>query len=319
MIKILRYTPDHKHDWDTFASNARNNTLLHQRNYMDYHSDRFKDASLMFYDEHERLIALFPACISNNARNTIISHQGLTYGGFIISPMLHTFMLEEIFNITIGYYRTKLAADTLIVKPIPQIYASVPCEEELYLIHRHGGILIERHLSQAIRLDSCLPLSNLRKRCVNKALKNNIIIKEATERNEWDAYHSILKSVLTERHSTTPVHSPAELWSLHCAFPKSIRLLAAYEADQLVAGTIVYTSSNVAHTQYLASSDKGLATGALDLVVFHLLHSDILTACQYLDFGVSTERDGTLNRGLTLQKEGFGARGICYDTYSIPL
>ena len=36
----------------------------------------------------------------------------------------------------------------------------------------------------------------------------------------------------------------------------------------------------------------------------------------YLDFGRSTEGDGSvLNDGLVAQKEGFGGRAICYDTY----
>ena len=36
----------------------------------------------------------------------------------------------------------------------------------------------------------------------------------------------------------------------------------------------------------------------------------------YFDFGKSTEDGGTiLNQQLIHQKEGFGGRGICYDTY----
>ena len=38
------------------------------------------------------------------------------------------------------------------------------------------------------------------------------------------------------------------------------------------------------------------------------------------DFGVSTEQRGSyLNEGLIFQKEGFGGRAICYDTYAIDL
>ena len=36
----------------------------------------------------------------------------------------------------------------------------------------------------------------------------------------------------------------------------------------------------------------------------------------FFDFGKSTEGDGTvLNESLIYQKEGFGARGVCYDWY----
>ena len=36
----------------------------------------------------------------------------------------------------------------------------------------------------------------------------------------------------------------------------------------------------------------------------------------YFDFGKSTERHGEyLNEQLIFQKEGFGGRAVCYDTY----
>ena len=36
----------------------------------------------------------------------------------------------------------------------------------------------------------------------------------------------------------------------------------------------------------------------------------------YLDFGSSTEEQGSvINAGLTAHKEGYGGRGVVYDTY----
>lgn len=46
---------------------------------MDYHADRFQDASLMIYRKGQ-LYALLPA---NRLNNILYSHQGLTYGGLI--------------------------------------------------------------------------------------------------------------------------------------------------------------------------------------------------------------------------------------------
>ena len=44
------------------------------------------------------------------------------------------------------------------------------------------------------------------------------------------------------------------------------------------------------------------------------------TDFKYFDFGISTEHNGRLlNEGLIYQKEGFGGRGICYDTYEYTL
>ena len=45
-----------------------------KRGYMDYHSDRFIDNSLMFYED-DKLIALMPA---SKHGNELRSHGGLT-------------------------------------------------------------------------------------------------------------------------------------------------------------------------------------------------------------------------------------------------
>ena len=72
---------------------------MFDRNYMDYHKDRFFDNSLMFYDGTE-LIAIMPANIN---RGILYSHGGLTYGGLIFSLDVHVSEVLEIFR-KIGEY-----------------------------------------------------------------------------------------------------------------------------------------------------------------------------------------------------------------------
>ena len=47
MIEIIKYDASMARTWDEFVSNSRNGTFLHYRGYMDYHSDRFEDCSLV--------------------------------------------------------------------------------------------------------------------------------------------------------------------------------------------------------------------------------------------------------------------------------
>jgi hypothetical protein len=54
---------------------------------------------------------------------------------------------------------------------------------------------------------------------------------------------------------------------------------------------------------------------AVDAIYEQAMYEDF-PDYEYLDFGRSTEGDGSiLNGGLIAQKEGFGGRAICYDTY----
>ena len=60
-MNIHRYTSSDKPIWDAFVRASKNGTFLFERDYMDYHRDRFFDHSLMFLDDKGRLVALLPA------------------------------------------------------------------------------------------------------------------------------------------------------------------------------------------------------------------------------------------------------------------
>ena len=59
-LQIVRYDASRKDEWNDFVSKSKNGTFLFDRGYMDYHSDRFTDCSLMFY-KHGKLLAMLPA------------------------------------------------------------------------------------------------------------------------------------------------------------------------------------------------------------------------------------------------------------------
>jgi hypothetical protein len=47
-------------DWDRFVAKSRNGTFIHSRAFMDYHSDRFDDQSVLVISNDE-IIGVFPA------------------------------------------------------------------------------------------------------------------------------------------------------------------------------------------------------------------------------------------------------------------
>ena len=57
--KYVKYTNSKKADWDNFIAAAKNATFLFQREFMDYHNDRFEDFSLMIYKD-ENYMLFFP-------------------------------------------------------------------------------------------------------------------------------------------------------------------------------------------------------------------------------------------------------------------
>ncbi|MEZ9999882.1 GNAT family N-acetyltransferase, partial [Vibrio lentus] len=93
---------------------------------MDYHKNVFQDHSLIVKDEKGNIISIFPA---NESNNFIFSHQGLTFGGFLIDRKMTTQKMLDLFNSVLDYYRN-LGFEKLIYKSIPHIYTSIPSEED---------------------------------------------------------------------------------------------------------------------------------------------------------------------------------------------
>ena len=313
-MEIVRYNSFLKGEWDAFVRSAKNSTFLFMRDYMDYHADRFMDVSLMFYD-NKVLRALLPAnyCCDDKA---VVSHGGLTYGGFIFSADVKGSEALVFFDEALRWMKAELDAVRFIYKPVPYIYSLLPAQEDLYALFRVGARLVGRSLSSVVD-NSCRQMfSELRRRKVVKAAKNGV---EYACSDDFSSYWNILTAVLVQRHSCHPVHSLDEILLLRSRFPENIKLYAAYNSGAMLAGCVVYETENVAHIQYIASSDAGREIGALD-GLFDYLFNNVYRDIKFIDFGISTENGGrVLNEGLLFQKEGFGARGVVYDVYEIGL
>ena len=308
-MQIVKYNSEYKNDWDAFVRMSKNGTFLFCRNFMEYHSDRFNDFSLMFYDKNN-LIALLPGNISGD---TLYSHQGLTYGGFILSADSRIESVLELFSSLIEFLN-KNKIKSLIYKAVPHIYHSCPAEEDLYALFRYNAILVSRSISSTINLSKRLKYTQLRKRQIKKAISLRL---EVQENNSYEKFWDVLEINLLAKHQTKPVHSQKEIIDLGSKFPKEIRLFTVSKDAQTVAGCLIFETQQVAHVQYISANEEGKQLGALDFLFDYLLN-EIFTNKKYFDFGTSTEDAGHyLNVGLISQKEGFGARGIIYDTYQI--
>lgn len=306
-IYACNYSKDKKELWNDFILKAKNESFMFNRNYMEYHSDVFKDNSIMFFQDNE-LIAVMPANISEKS---LISHGGLTFGGIISDYSMTTSKMMKIFELLIDYAK-KNDIQKIIYKPIPYIYHKVPANEDLYALYRFNFKLIRRDVSTTINMDNRLELSSRRKRAIKKANKSGIKVERSLN---FEKFMYVLEEILKEKYNVMPVHSSKQIELLASRFPENIKLFGAFDRDNMIAGAIVYETSQVAHTQYLASSYEGKKVGALDLVMDYLING-YYSNKKYFDFGISTEKNGTyLNEGLINQKEMFGGRAVIYDFY----
>lgn len=308
MFEVRRYTPDRADEWNEFVARAKNGTFLFDRQYMDYHADRFADHSLMFYRDGV-LCALLPA---NESDATLYSHQGLTYGGLVMDYKLTAADTLQLFA-DLNSHLHRIGISRVVYKAIPWIYHQLPSEEDLYALTQVcGARLSVRELSTTIMLQRNIRWSRIRRRGVKRAEDAGIVVGVS---QGFDAFWPVLEANLLTNHQVHPVHTVDEMKLLHSRFPKHIVLYTATLNGEVIGGVVMYLTPQVAHAQYSSATPEGKRLGVLDAIYDRIMHQD-MKDYPYFDFGKSTEDAGhILNEQLVFQKEGFGGRAVCYDTY----
>ncbi len=307
---IVPFDKSYSQPWNEFLTKSKNGVFLFDRNYMDYHDERFGDESLMIY-KGNKIISIFPA---NRNEKIIYSHQGLTYGGLIFGEDLKAVEVIKILHLIIEYYRSG-NCEMIIYKSIPFIFHKYPADEDLYALMRYNSTLFRRDIFSVVDISNPIKFSETKGQSVRKCVKNNVSV---IENDEFEEYWQLLTAVL-ERHGATPVHSKEEIKLLKNRFPQNIRLFEARKEQELLAGIVIYDYGNVIHTQYMANSDAGRSIGALDFINHNLI-TEKYKDRKYYSFGSSTENQGKfLNEGLIQQKELMGGRAVVHDFYQIEL
>ena len=307
-LEILGYQDEYCQQWNDFVRKARNGHFLFMREYMEYHKDRFRDASLLIFNEKKNIVALLPASMDGE---TLTSHGGLTFGGFIVDNKMTVELMMDIFVQVRDFVKT-LGIKTIVYKCIPYIYSEYPADEDRYALWRVGAQLVRRDVSTAVRLEQPYKYQKGRKWMVARGKKNNIEIQES---HDFASFMELENRILEEYHGARAVHSAEEIELLAQRFPENIHLYTGNLDGELLAGAVIFENRDVAHTQYLANSNEGRELGALDKLIDSLLKEKYVDF-RYFDFGTSNEEQGrVLNKGLIGQKEGFGARAVVHDFY----
>lgn len=307
---VKRYQENDYENWNAFIGQAKNATFLFHRDFMEYHSDRFQDFSLIVLDG-EKWLGVLPA---NIVGNQVFSHQGLTYGGLVYNEKVKLASVIEIFR-SILLFLNDNKMEKLQLKLIPSIYHIKPAEELNYALFLAEAQLIRRDSMAVLDLSKPYTISKTRKECIRRGIKNNLVIKEELDFKLF--WEEVLEPNLDKKYKAKPVHSIAEIGMLQRKFPNNIRHFNVYQDDKIVAGTTIFVSENVAHPQYVSGMGNKNELGSLDFLYHHLITS-VFMGKRFFDFGISNEDQGKkLNEGLVFWKESFGASIIVHDFYEV--
>lgn len=307
---IELYQPKFKSVWNAFVSDSKNATFLFQRDFMEYHQDRFEDFSLMIFDK-KKLVALMPA---NRVGDTVYSHQGLTYGGLLLPNNIRFEIVLHGFELLLKFLKEQNII-TLYLKEMPSIYHRIPSQEVRYLNFILKAELVRRDVLSVIDNQNKINFSASRLEGIKRAQKYDLeIVNDDNFELFWNV---ILKPNLKNKHDAIPVHSLEEIVDLKHKFPENIKQFNVYHGGEIVAGATIFETEYVAHCQYISGNPDKNTLGSLDALHDYLINK-FYADKRYFDFGTSNENRGeNINEGLQFWKEGFGARTITQDFYQI--
>src|SRR5437868_1389084 len=176
MVRVIRYESSWQETWNDLVARAKNGVFLFDRGYMEYHADRFDDHSLLFFDD-DKLIALLPA---NRRDDALVSHGGLTYGGFVTDDRMRAVLMLRLFEALDAHCRTH-GLRRVVYKSVPHIYHRVPAEEDLYALFVRNARLVRRDVSSTVCMSDRLPLTKGRRCGIKKGRSNHVTVHQSAD------------------------------------------------------------------------------------------------------------------------------------------
>ena len=309
-FSVKKYTSQDKSLWNDFVHSAKNATFLFHRDFMDYHSDRFEDHSLLIL-KNGKVVGLLPANIFDK---NLYSHQGLTYGGLVTNKKTKLKEFTENFQHLLQYLNNE-GIEKLQMKLLPKIYNILPSDEIDYLLFITNAEIIRTDVLSVIDSQNHLKIASNRLEGIKKAKKNELRIEEG---NDFEPFwNSILTPNLALRHDALPVHSVGEITQLAKDFPENILQFNVFKENEIVGGATIFETENVAHVQYISASEDKQQLGTLDFLFEYLINKRFKEK-RFFDFGTSNENQGkNINEGLLYWKECFGARSISQQFFEV--
>jgi hypothetical protein len=299
-LRIVKYAASELEKWNHFIRCADNSNFLFERNFIEYHSTRFIDASvLLFEDDH--LVAVFPA---NRDENVIYSHQGLTYGGLILTERRNVKKMIEYLYKVFDYFRQDDVSQ-IVYKPIPFYLCKSNNDLEHFVLNILKADTTKVDTSFVLDYRNELKFQERRKRSIKKGEK---VTTETRLDNNFDAFwNNILIPNLRIKFGASPIHSLEEIKLLNCSFPNQIKQANAYVNNEIVAGVTLFEFENCIHCQYISSNDFGRDSGAIDTLFNHLINL-YKPNKTYFSLGTANNNGNDINIGLCEWKEGWGAK-----------
>lgn len=329
MFRFEWYEDSLEKQWDDFIEQKSiNGTFLQSRRFFNYHpKDRFKDVSLVIYNEKNNIAALCPACeLQQEGQKVFFSHKGSTFGGIIIDKKHYNakhvvVLVEELkeFLKEQGYQKAYLKMTSDIFSKQESDLFQYAFQKAGYTEHKE----LSTYVNYATYKEEILSNFAQGKRTnVHNCHKEGLVVRPLETDEQIAEFYDILCENLA-KYDTKPVHTLAELLEFkNERFTKECGFFGIYKDEEMLAGSMMFyfDEAGCAHTQYLAARQAYNKLSPMTFMYYSMIVEMKERGYKTISWGTATEDLGAyLNMGLITSKEDFGSSYINNLTYSIVL
>lgn len=298
--------------WNAFVSSSSNATFLFYRDFMEYHSDRFEDYSLLVFED-EKLISILPA---NRVDDTIFSHQGLTFGGFVFENNVTSSEIKSVILKVLSFFKEN-NFKVLQIKEIVSIYCDDGYKEISSFLLDNGAIISSKKMNLAIDFKSNFRVSKSKLKHFKRINTIGLEIKKEDDLSVF--WKEVLIPRLDQKFSSKPVHSIDEIAKLKAKFPENIYQYNVYLDDEVLAGITIFKTKKIIKSQYGATTENGQKYRALDFLYLNLIN-EFKDEFDFFDMGtVDDDSELGYNIGLFNQKKELGCSVFEQNFYELLL
>lgn len=272
------YSSDRFYEWDSFIEDSFPGSVIHKRKFLEYHSDRFTDASIIYRDTQGDVAAVIPGAASGAEW---FSHNGLTFGG-IIAKLHHPSAFTELILQLDRFLLNNQFSSSTIILPSESFFPDGNAAQ-VYSLHQNSYILSNVEINQVLKHGnnfSPKKLSNAR-----SAMRRGLEYSENEDAIE--EVYKIIEYNLGRKYSRKPVHTIEEITYLQKTFPEFIKVCSVSYLNQILAGAITFKSKKCIHIQYMGATEQGRNWRAQDLLISKIWNTSDSEGLN-LSFGKST-------------------------------
>lgn len=319
-IEIKKYNNSYREKWDAFVmKKSCNGTFLQTRNFLEYHpKERFIDASLIFLNGTD-IVAVMPA---NIVDDIIVSHQGSTFGGLVVSKQCLSIQYIDQILIKLNEFLTINNIKGIKLKQTSNLFTKYNTDLIDYFLFKDGytdslevGFYID---FEDYAEDIISDFSSSRRRDYKYSLKNGLEYKQLTTKDEIKDFYDVLCDNYV-KFGKKPVHTLEELYDFKFdRLTDKVEFYGVFHEKELIAGGMIFLFNNdICHTQYLAVKQDMNNLFANEFLYTNLIQTARDNGYKKFSFGTSTLDEGkVLNIPLALYKEGFGMKAFVNKSYT---